>query len=284
MAPNFISKLILTLFLTIGLAACSSLKILYNFADDYIKQEATFFLNFDEQGMQDLTDKVDKMMKWHNTIMLPHYAAYLNHQANQLELGLYNAQAVAKGMRDGLILIKNTIGGGAPYVASVLVHHTNSENIEHLRLQMLIRIKEKNETFEQPVDQRIENRKERLKKNLKRFMGNLNEKQTKLINRYAKVTVNDARRRLTNRTLRQSALLTFLTAKPSEMEIDTFVRQILLRPYEIVDPGYKVFSEERIDLLTILLANILAASTQDQRTATVYKLRSYAQDLVEISN
>ena len=66
-----------TLVITMGLAACSSFKIMYNLADDYIKQEAKFFLKFDEQGEQHLNEQVDKMMEWHNSIMLPRNAAYL---------------------------------------------------------------------------------------------------------------------------------------------------------------------------------------------------------------
>ena len=115
-------------------------------------------------------------------------------------------------------------------------------------------------------------------------MGDLNEIQNNLINRYAKSTINDAKRRLDNRNLRQSALLTFLAGKPNEMEIDAFIRQIVLRSHEIVDPDYKGYSEERIDRFTTLLVNIFAASTNDQRRATSEKLRSYAQDFSEISN
>ena len=40
-------KLMLTLIITLGLAACSSFKIMYDFADDYIKQEAKFFFKFE---------------------------------------------------------------------------------------------------------------------------------------------------------------------------------------------------------------------------------------------
>ena len=115
-------------------------------------------------------------------------------------------------------------------------------------------------------------------------MGDLNEIQNNLINRYAKSTTNDAKRRLDNRNLRQSALLTFLAGKPNEMEIDAFIRQIVLRSHEIDDPNYKGYSEERIDRFTTLLVNIFAASTNDQRRATSEKLRSYAQDFSEISN
>ena len=115
-------------------------------------------------------------------------------------------------------------------------------------------------------------------------MGDLNEIQNNLVNRYAKSTINDAKRRLDNRNLRLSALLTFLERKPTKMEIDAFIRQMVLRSHEIVDPDYKGFSEEWIDRFTMFLANIFAASTNDQRLATSEKLKSYAQDLSEISN
>ena len=277
-------KLMITLVITMGLAACSSLKIIYDFADDYIKQEAKFFLNFDEQGEQHLNDQVDKMMEWHNAIMLPRYAAYLRQLANQLDHGLYGATAITKGMKDGRILVQITVAGVAPYVARILVRQTIIENIEHLRLKLIERSKEQKEKLARPIEKQTEDRTERLTKNVGRFMGDLNEIQNNLINRYAKSTINDAKRRLDNRNLRQSALLTFLAGKPNEMEIDAFISQIVLRAHEIVDPDYKGYSEKRIARFTTLLVNIFAASTNDQRQATSEKLRSYAQDFSEISN
>ena len=277
-------KLMLTLVITMGLAACSSFKIMYDFADDYIKQEAKFFLKFDEQGEQHLNDQVDKMMEWHNAIMLPRYAAYLRQLANQLDHGLYGATAITKGMKDGRILLQNTVAGVAPYVARILVRQTIIENIEHLRLKLIERSKEQKEKLARPIEKQTEDRRERLTKNVGRFMGDLNEIQNNLINRYAKSTINDAKRRLDNRNLRQSALLTFLAGKPKEMEIDAFISQIVLRAHEIVDPDYKGYSEKRIARFTTLLVNIFAASTNDQRQATSEKLRSYAQDFSEISN
>ena len=277
-------KLMLTLVITMGLAACSSFKIMYDFADDYIKQEAKFFLKFDEQGEQHLNEQVDKMMEWHNTIMLPRYAAYLRQLANQLDHGLYGATAISKRMKDGRILLQNTVAGVAPYVARILVRQTNIENTEHLRLKIIERSKEQKENLARPIEKRTEDRVERVTKNLTRFMGELNKIQNNLVNRYAKSTINDAKRRLDNRNLRQSALLNFLARKPNEIQIDAFIRQIVLRSHEIVDPDYKGFSEEWIDRFTMFLANIFAASTNDQRLATSEKLKSYAQDLSEISN
>jgi len=277
-------KLMPTLVITMGLAACSSFKIMYDFADDYIKQEAKFFLKFDEQGEQNLNDQVDKMMEWHNAIMLPRYAAYLRQLANQLDHGLYGATAITKGMKDGRILLQNTVAGVAPYVARILVRQTIIENIEHLRLKLIERSKEQKEKLARPIEKQTEDRTERLTKNVGRFMGDLNEIQNNLINRYAKSTINDAKRRLDNRNLRQSALLTFLAGKPKEMEIDAFINQIVLRAHEIVDRDYKGYSEKRIARFTTLLVNIFAASTNDQRQATSEKLRSYAQDFSEISN
>ena len=277
-------KLMPTLVITMGLAACSSFKIMYDFADDYIKQEAKFFLKFDEQGEQNLNDQVDKMMEWHNAIMLPRYAAYLRQLANQLDHGLYGATAITKGMKDGRILLQITVAGVAPYVARILVRQTIIENIEHLRLKLIERSKEQKEKLARPIEKQTEDRTERLTKNIGRFMGDINEIQNNLINRYAKSTINDAKRRLDNRNLRQSALLTFLAGKPKEMEIDAFINQIVLRAHEIVDRDYKGYSEKRIARFTTLLVNIFAASTNDQRQATSEKLRSYAQDFSEISN
>ena len=59
---------------------------------------------------------------------------------------------------------------------------------------------------------------------------------------------------------------------------------MILRPHEIVDPGFKEFSSNRIDQFSILLAKILSASTEEQRLLTSKNLRSLANDLEDLSN
>ena len=123
---------VVILVIALSLSGCSSFKLIYNFVDDFIKREAVFFLKLDEQGEAFLQDQVDKLMAWHNTVMLPRYATYLRRQADQLDKGVIDAVAIAKSKAEGRVLLEDTVAGVARYAAGVLVRNANGKNIDHI--------------------------------------------------------------------------------------------------------------------------------------------------------
>ena len=274
---------VVILVIALSLSGCSSFKLIYNFVDDFIKREAVFFLKLDEQGEAFLQDQVDKLMAWHNTVMLPRYATYLRRQADQLDKGVIDAVAIAKSKAEGRVLLEATVAGASGYAAGLLTRHTTSKNIDHIRRKMLVRRKVQQEKLLRPRENRTVERGESLINNFERFMGNLNDAQEDLIRRHAEATVDDTGKRLGNYSQRQSAFLTFLAGKPTEQEIASFIERILLRSHEIVDPNYQYFSKSRMDRFARLLVDILAASTPRQRKMTAAKLRGYAQDCTDLS-
>ncbi len=267
-----------------SLVACSSFKFIYSLADGFIKSEVKYYLQIDAEGEHHLDKQIYEMMKWHNTFMLPRYAAYFQNQANQIDKGNFNYAYIIHAINDGRVLLEGTVGGAAPYAAKVLVQQTAADKVDHLRLRMIERSEEQKQNLARPIEIRIKERAHRIKKNIERFLGDLNQVQDDLIGRYAKNTINDGEKRLVNRNLRQKAFLEFLSRRPSEIALETFVIQILLRAHEIVDPGYKDFSNNRIEQFSMLLAKIFSASTEEQRHLTSKNLRSLAQDLNDLSS
>ncbi|MEE2746641.1 MAG: DUF6279 family lipoprotein [Pseudomonadota bacterium] len=276
-------KPFIILIVIVGLTACSSFRLLYDFVDDYILEEAQYFLKLDEQGVQNLNYQVNSMMNWHNATMLPNYATYLVSMADNLDRGLYGKKVVNKAIKDGRELVGRAVAGAAPYVARVLVDQTNTESIEYLRLKMLERNKKQYENLLKPLRNRTRERTERLKNNFERFMGKLTKKQDMLIDQYVKSTSDNWRKRLANLKLRQFALLNVLSKNPSEPELIKFIQQILMQSHEIVDPSYKALSENQIERFGGFLTQMFAFSSEEQRRLTAIKLKSYAEDFIDIS-
>ena len=277
------SRLIVIFVISFGISACSSVKIIYSFAGDFIKSEVSYFLDLDENGKVLLNDEVGNLMAWHDSEMLPRYATYLRQQAENLQNDAYGANAIADSMAEARTILEELVAGSARYVARVLVQHTSSKDIDHLRQQMAKRIEIQQEKLNLDLEHRIEERSEKVTENFERFIGDLNEEQTNLIRGYANSTVNEAYKRLDNRILRQSALLNLLNQKPTESEIANFTEQILLRSHQVVDPSYRKFAEAGVNKFTKLLFNVLKHSTNEQRRIATNVLRDYAQDISDLS-
>ena len=83
-----------------------------------------------------------------------------------------------------------------------------------------------------------------MKTNFKRFLESLNSEQVILLEVYALETLDDAKIRLDNRTMRQKAFITFMKTQPNELKLTTYLNQLILNGHEITNPSYKSFSEK----------------------------------------
>ena len=143
---------------------------------------------------------------------------------------------------------------------------------------MLNRRQERIIELSKPEDILYEKRLERLIVNFERFFGDLENSQIILVEAHARITLNESRVRLHNRTLRQKIFIRFLRTQPTEMELTNYLNKLLLKGYTITNPSYKNFSELSLERFHTLLVNILAISSTLQRERIIQKLRGYAAD------
>ncbi len=273
--------LVLCLFV---LAGCSSFKVAYTFADDLLESRAEDYLDISNADSEVLDAQMAKMIAWHKTAMLPRYAAFFQGQSDIAEQNAWTRDGVAAAFAEFRQLMDETLEGAAPYVAEVLVGHTSPEKIDHLAARMAentaeLREDEEAETLEESIDEWVERRVS----NFERFVGPLTDAQLSIIKLQAETAVDPEKRWLTNRAMRQQALVTFMRSEPTAAEIAEFVHQILLHAHEIVDPDYRAVTERRWALLEQLHYDILVTLTGEQQRELVYNLRSYAADMRELS-
>ena len=265
------------------IVACSSTRFIYTFVDDFIKDEVNYFLDLNDNEKVLLNQKVSEMVTWHRTAMLPKYSEFLYNIANNLEGGQYSAVKVQKFLENGRFLINETVTGITPYVSQFLVQHQTVENIKFMENRMLSRRQERIINLSKTKDMLYEERLKRLISNFERFFGDLKDSQNKLLEVYARETLNDSRVRLHNRTLRQKVFIRFLKTKPNELELTNYLNKLLLEGHMITNPSYETFSEISVKKFHTLLVNMLAKSSITQQETIITKLRNYAEDFKIVS-
>ena len=277
---NLTSVLIALLLI---LTACSSTRFFYTIAESFIKDEITYFVNLDEGEELLLNQHVSEMMTWHRTFMLPKYGTYLSNASDRLEANKFNIEDINELINSGRILIQETVIGLTPYASKFLINHQTVEDIEFMKKKMAKRQNERLEELSKPEKVMYTDRLNKLKKNFKRFFGDLNNKQIVMLEGYARITLGDSKTRLHNRTMRQEVFLQFLRTNPSEQEIVNYLNRLLLSGHEIINPTYKDFSEISLQRFSNLLFNMLSSSSQKQRVTIISKLRDYANDFKNVS-
>ena len=265
------------------LATCSSTRLIYTFVDEFIKDEITYFLDLDDDEKVLLNQQVSEMVTWHRTSMLPKYSEFFYNIADNLEDGQYSAVEVNKFLENGRTLINETVTGITPYVSQFLVQHQTVANIQFMENRMLSRRQERIIDLSKTKDILYEERFKRLTSNFERFFGDLKDSQKKVLEVYARETLNDSRVRLHNRTLRQKVFIKFLKTQPTEVELTNYLNKLLLEGHMITNPSYETFSEISVKKFHALLVNMLAKSSIIQREKIISKLRGYAEDFKTFS-
>lgn len=265
------------------IVACSSTRFIYTFVDEFIKDEVNYFLDLNDNEKVLLNQKVSEMVTWHRTAMLPKYSEFLYNIANNLEGDQFSAIKVQKFLENSRLLINETVTGITPYVSQFLVQHQTVENIKFMENRMLSRRQERIINLSKTKDMLYEERLKRLISNFERFFGDLKDSQNKLLEVYARETLNDSRVRLHNRTLRQKVFIRFLKTQPTEVELTNYLNKLLLEGHMITNPSYETFSEISVKKFHTLLVNMLAKSSIIQRETIITKLRNYAEDFKIVS-
>ena len=265
------------------LTTCSSTRFIYTFVDEFIKDEITYFLKLDEDEKVLLNKQVSEMVNWHRTSMLPRYADYLNSIANKLENDEYSANDISKLMANGRFLIEETVIGLVPYASKFLINHQTSESIDYMEKKMLNRRQERMIELSKSEDILLKERLERLTSSFEGFFGDLKDSQLTILETHARLTLNESRIRLHNRTLRQKMFIRFLRTQPTEVQLSNYLNTLLLKGYVITNPSYQAFSEDSLNRFQFLLVSLLATSNLTQRETIINKLRDYAKDFKTVS-
>lgn len=278
-----IKKLSIIMGFIIMLIGCSSTRLIYTLANQYIKDEIIFFIDLNEDEKVVLSKQVSEIINWHRKFVLPKYSIYLTNISNKLEVGEYSETDITKILSKGRLLIEETITGLTPRASKFLILHQTNNDIDFIKKKMEIRRQERKEELSKPYVIMYENRLDRLTSNFERFFGSLTDEQVLLIEEYSKATLDDSKIRLENRTKRQKAFLGFLRTKPSESKLTSYLNKLLLRGHTIINPTYKTFSEASLNRFQELIKAMLANSTTSQRNKIINKLRVYAEDFKNFS-
>ena len=138
-------------------------------------------------------------------------------QADIAAAGGWTRAQLATAIGQFRTLIKQTVKGASPFIAEVLVEHTNPQKLTHLEARMAEnladrRAEEAAKTQQISIDQWVERRVDRIS----RFTGPLMDAQIEIIRGYAENGSGTTMRWFENREYRQNALVAFLRTRPKK--------------------------------------------------------------------
>lgn len=268
--------------------ACSSVDLLYTFADDVLESRARDLLDVSaSEDSEHLDRAVDALFDDHRRLMVPRYSEFLSSMADALEEQDLSREHVDQAVSEFRRISAETTILAAPHVADVLIRHTTPERVSYFEARLAERRAEREAELAEasPEDYRTE-RIEKLEEGIERFIPDLTESQMAILADHvdAEIERNGRQRWLLNTERRHAALCAFLSTQPEKQALVDYFITWTTRSYEVVDPDYQTHSAQWWDGASQLFYNLVNAMEAQQRNETAERLRSYAEDFAALTS
>ena len=272
------------ILLVIAVSGCSQLKLVYSFGGDAIQNETEFYLDLNEEEGAALERRIEELVSWHRVEMLPLYAEFFRKGAEAVDRGALDEPRVRLVIEEMQYLLRQTVEGAVPHVATVMVGHTKPRKLNHLRARMAERSSERRKELEVPKLEWLSERTESSVRRFRRFFGDLSDVQVAMVRRYFADTAGSSKPWQRVREDRRQAFLAFLTGRPDQDQIAKFLSRIMLHSEEIVGPEYKRLAVAWWARFTDWMVEMMGSLDANQRQYFSKTLRDYADDMIDLSS
>lgn len=272
------------ILLVIAVSGCSQLKLVYSFGGDAIQNETEFYLDLNEEEGAALERRIEELVSWHRVKMLPLYAEFFRKGAEAVDRGALDEPRVRLVIEEMQYLLRQTVEGAVPHVATVMVGHTKPRKLNHLRARMAERSSERRKELEVPKLEWLSERTESSVRRFRRFFGDLSEVQVAMVRRYFADTAGSSKPWQRVREDRRQAFLAFLSGRPDQDQIAKFLSRIMLHSEEIVGPEYKRLAVAWWARFTDWMVEMMGSLDANQRQYFSKTLRDYADDMIDLSS
>jgi hypothetical protein len=272
------------ILLVIAVSGCSQLKLVYSFGGDAIQNETEFYLDLNEEEGAALERRIEELVSWHRVEMLPLYAEFFRKGAEAVDRGALDEPRVRLVIEEMRYLLRQTVEGAVPHVATVMVEHTKPRKLNHLRARMAERSSERRKELEVPKLEWLSERTESSVRRFRQFFGDLSEVQVAMVRRYFADTAGSSKPWQRVREDRRQAFLAFLSGRPDQDQIAKFLSRIMLHSEEIVGPEYKRLAVAWWARFTDWMVEMMGSLDANQRQYFSKTLRDYADDMIDLSS
>jgi hypothetical protein len=271
-------RIFCTLLAFLLLAGCSTVRLVYENAETYIRWRATDYLEVEGESADQLDEAIGAFMSWHRANALPKYTVILGDAERRFARGLGQAD-LDWGYDAVMTQARESLRVGAEKIAPLLDRLTPAQ-IAHLERQLADdNRKFARENLRGGERERRQRRTERNVERLEDWVGRLSQAQIDRVAQYsARAPLLDEMRDRDHRRL-QGELLRIIRAR----EARTRLPQFAVAYDRGRDPAYGAALEASRKEYFAMALDIDKTLSAKQRERAQRKLRGYADDFRELA-
>lgn len=261
---------------------CSQIGLTYRHLDLIIPWSLNDYLDMNATQKDWLDDRLKEHLSWHCTTQIPDYLAWLDrlqgmvetNQVNEAQLKARTAEA-----RQAIATLSKEITPSAVQ----LLRQLNDQQVAEMQAAFDKDMsKHQAEFVNQPLDQQVRDRAERMEKRLNPWVGKLNPAQKDRVMQWSTSLGEQNRLWIDNRAHWQSLLIAAVKQRQSP-DFDQKIAKLLQDRETFWTPEYRQAYDRTEDAAIGLISDLIAQSTPDQRQKLLAKIADVRQDFTNLS-
>jgi hypothetical protein len=259
--------------LVLSLGGCSTVRLVYDNAETYLRWRATTYLDVDGAMADQLDERIAAFMAWHRAQALPKYAQITDEATRRFERRLQPADLVWG--YDSIIAQARESLRAAAVQGAPLLDQLNPQQITHLERRMA----DDNRRFQRENlrGSERERRRRRTERNVERledWVGRLSQAQRERVKQYSERAAMLEELRDRDHKRLQAELLAIVRAKEAKKRLPDWAAN-----YDRGrEPAYVAALEASRKEYSAMALDIERSLSAEQRARAAGELRRYAND------
>lgn len=271
---NVFTKFALLLALAVALAACSSTKTAYRYADWGIVWWVEDYISLTDEQKQQLNADIANLRQWHCSAELPRYQAWLEELESDVKDGPPGRTIVAYHQTQLFSFFPSLLKQATP-VAVNLLSSLSDTQVQELAKNMEQSQREMEEEFlADSPEATAEARAERTAERVEPWLGNLNREQRQIVDNWSANRGLQAEIWLQGRRNWQLALLDLLERR-NEPTFPVELENLIMNSEKFRGEAYEAMMAESRVAMASLMHDLIKAGD----ASTLTHLRNRASEL-----
>lgn len=244
------------------LAACSSTKMAYRYADWGIVWWVEDYVSLNDAQKQALNSDIEALRQWHCSTELPRYRHWLQALQSDIAARELDRQNIASHQEQLISFVPSLLDRATPLAVNLL-SSLDDNQIQELSENMIESQQDLEEEFLRETPERTaEARAERTRERAERWLGPLNQRQIEIIAQWSEDRTNQTKIWLEGRRLWQVALLEALNRR-SEPGFEKAITGLIQQSETYRGQRYQqMMTTSRLAMSDLMHKVIAAANTQ----------------------
>ena len=272
-------KSLFLIFITIGLYACSTVKISYNWADYLFYRKIDSYFDIEDQE-KFVETKLDKLHIWHRKEELPKYIIFLKEVKHRIKDGVVNEDLdwIHKGLRGfGRNLVTHITKDSVTFLASL-----SKEQIVYFEEKLSERNSKKLKRIQRPEKEKRAELLEEALEDVKEWIGDLSKEQINQVE--AMIVVNKKKEMIkyNHKKNSQQRFIKFLKDRQNFTRFSERLNDWFFNYRRFYTKEYAAAVIERRKRTRSLIMAVDRFATKNQRANAIKKIDYYIKQIMEL--